>query len=534
MLDDVGIPVPGVDVLFSTATGEKTGVTDANGAARVDNTLGPVKATLFNMEKLREVLRPRLKGPREPQPFDDKNAMVRPLSERFDPVPLKLGVPVPVLLTPAIECHEIPGANFDFGRSYVRSTAIEQLADIAQALRDTTDVQAMIFGHTDLSGSEALNKELSERRAKAVHALLTHDSNGWEQLFSGTADGANWQEKWDMEETQNMLNALGCTDDEGAPLEETGKRDQPTKQAIRRFQRGEFPSRPLEQPVQAESDFLGKDGRRLLFLAYAKRISRQPIAPDRFLPINGAPFMGCGEFNALSVTAKDAASRRVNVFLFDPVTAPDELPCKLRQLPPCRANLDPKPTALGENGRAPFRCRVFQEIASKCNSAPSPDQSHDLVLSFPLQMQSANQFAHKYTLEADDGTITIERTLADDARANDNTFVELAFEHLPENHRYRLMCNDGDILPYTVFDFATMAELQQKFKSAQIAEDLNLPADFAQSATAAVDPITDDDGSNLRDDGTNPDEDEPDDSSPEPTSADELPAGTVTKGGDPS
>lgn len=222
-----------------------------------------------------------------------------------------------------------------------------------------------------------------------------------------------------------MLNALGCTDDEGAPLEETGKRDEPTKQAIHRFQRGEFPDRPAEQAVQPENDLLGKDGRRLLFLAYAKRISRQPVAPDRFLPINGSPFMGCGEFNALSIGAKDAASRRVNVFLFDPVAAPDKLPCKLRQLPPCRANLDPKPTALDANGKAPFRCRVFQGVATKCTAAPSPDLSHDLILSFPLQMQTANDLAHKYTLEADDGTITMERTLADDARAADDTFVQL-------------------------------------------------------------------------------------------------------------
>ena len=190
-------------------------------------------------------------------------------------------VPQKVVLAASVTSHEIPGVNFDFGRSFVRSTAIDQLAEIAEALRNTVDAQSMIFGHTDLSGSEALNKELSERRAKAVHALLTHDSDAWEQLFSGTADGPNWQEKWDMEETQNMLNALGCTDDEGAPLAETGKRDEPTKQAIHRFQRGEFPDRPLEQEPVPENDFLGLGGRRLLFLAYAKRISRAPIPPDR-------------------------------------------------------------------------------------------------------------------------------------------------------------------------------------------------------------------------------------------------------------
>lgn len=65
--------------------------------------------------------------------------------------------------------------------------------------------------------------------------------------------------------------------------------------------------------------------------------------------------MGCGEFNSLSLSQRDAASRRVNVFLFDPVAEPQNLPCKLRQLAPCRANLDPPPTQLDANGRAHLR-----------------------------------------------------------------------------------------------------------------------------------------------------------------------------------
>lgn len=483
VLDDVGGPVAGVDVTLESPDGPQTFTTDDTGTVQFDNAVGPVNAFFDDMVQLRKVLRPRFLAPREPQTFDDSNAIVRPLSQLVNAIALPPDKPLTLLLTASIECHEIPGVNFEFGRSFVRSSAIEQLADIAEALRNTVDVQAMIFGHTDLSGSEALNKELSERRAHAVHALLTHDSVAWEKLFSGTADGANWQEKWDIEEAQNMLNALGCTDDTGAPLTETGKRDAPTKQAIRRFQRGEFPSRPAEQRPLPESDFLGVDGRRALFLAYAKRISRQPIAPDRFLAINGAPFMGCGEFNALSLSAKDAASRRVNVFLFDPVVAPEKLPCKLRQLGPCRANLDPKPTELEPNGKAPFRCRVFQGLATKCTAAPSPDLDHDLVLRFPLQLIDANQLAHKYSLQADDGTLTFERTLLDDARAADDTLVELSFEHLPENHRYRLMCDDGEQPPYAVFEFATLKELQDNFRADLVALDLVVPSDFLQHAT---------------------------------------------------
>ena len=90
-------------------------------------------------------------------------------------------------------------------------------------------------------------------------------------------------------------------------------------------------------------------------------------------------------------------------------------------------------------------------------------------------------------------------------------FAYLAFEHLPELHRYRLMCDDGEQAPYVVFDFATLKELQDKFRGDSSAQDLDVPDDFAQFVTASADPVGDDDGSNLRDDGTNPEDDEDDD-----------------------
>jgi outer membrane protein OmpA-like peptidoglycan-associated protein len=503
VLDDLGAPLPEVDLAFTLPGGELKVVTDGTGKAELKNAVGPVKATLLDLAQVRQILRPRLltEG-REPQPVADAKAKKVALSARMDPIELTPDVPATILLTPFIECHEIPGATFEFGRSYVRSSAIDQLAAIAEALRNTSDVRAMVFGHTDTSGGEALNKELSERRAKAVHALLSHDATAWEQLFSGTADGANWQEKWDIEETQNMLNALGCTDDEGAPLEETAVRDAPTKQAIRRFQRGEYPDKPAEQQPLRESDTLGADGRKELFLAYAKRVTRLPIAADRFAPIGGSPFMGCGEFNPLSLSARDEASRRVNVFLFDPVAEPDSLPCRLRQLPPCRANLDAAPTEPSPDGKPPFRCRIFQKLAANCTTAPSPDLTHDLILRFPLQLQSTNQLGHKYILESDDGTLELTRSLASDARANDDTFVELAFEHLPELHRYRLSCDDGERPKYVVFDFATLTELQDIFSAASIATDLSLPDAFLQAALTPSAAVDTDDGSSIRPDGT--------------------------------
>jgi hypothetical protein len=233
-----------------------------------------------------------------------------------------------------------------------------------------------------LSGSEALNKELSERRAKALYALFTHDADAWEELFSGTADGPNWKEKWDLEEAQHMLNAIGCTDDSGTTLKEDGIRGPRTLQAIHKFQAGNYPDCPPEQAPLARSDYLGKEGRKELFLAYAKRISRKPVDKERISNIGDAKFMGCGEFNPLSEHVRDQESRRAVVFVFDPAAEPQGLPCQLRALGPCQGNCAPqrgtaakKDAEDDDPNKPPYRCKVYQEIAKCCPSKSGQELS---------------------------------------------------------------------------------------------------------------------------------------------------------------
>jgi len=129
------------------------------------------------------------------------------------------------------------------------------------------------------------------------------------------------------------------TDDEGNALKEDGDRGERTKQAIHRFQAGDYPDKPGEQKALAKSDLLGKEGRKELFLAYAKRITRHPIEKGKLERVNGAPYMGCGAYNALSASAKDAESRRVVVFVFDVAATPQGLPCALRSVGACKGQL---------------------------------------------------------------------------------------------------------------------------------------------------------------------------------------------------
>lgn len=458
--DEIGDPVDGLDLTFTFHGEKKTVPTDGAGVARVAGVKGSfASAVVASMASLREKLRPRWKRPRKPAPPTGPKVVTRELEGDLGAVSLENEVPATLVVTPFFKCSEIPGAHFDYGRSFVRADALQPLAEIAEELHETIERKAMLFGHTDLSGGEALNKELGERRARAVLALLTHDADALEELFSGTKDGPHWQEAWGVLEAQYMLNALRVTDDAGNPIKESGVRDAPTQQAIKRFRAGDYLDRPAEQVILAPSIYLGLDGRRELFLAYAKRITRKPVDKERFAKVNGASFVGCGVYNPLSLAAKDRESRRVVVFVFDPASEPQDLPCALRSIKPCQAQLDPP--AKAADGKSPYRCKVYKEIAQKCPCNGGADLSHDLVLKFPVPLREADPLPHEYILESEDGTITQKRKLATDARANDAGRAEVAFSHLPHTHAYRLRCIE-DGAPYTVIDYAKLPDMQKR------------------------------------------------------------------------
>ncbi|KYF70872.1 OmpA family protein [Sorangium cellulosum] len=459
LVDEVGDPIGDVELSIAFNGQKRTVTTSGAGVARVD----PVDASFAevnvkDMGALREKVKPRWEKPRKPKIPTGPAVFERELDQVIDAVAIENEVPATVVITPYFRCKEIPGAHFDFGRSFVRRDAIATLAPIVEDLQGQPIRKAMIFTHSDRSGPEALNKELSERRAKAIHALFTHDAAAWEELFTNKYTGGNWSEAWGTREVQHMLNALSCGDDAGAALIEHGQKDTPTVQAIKRFQRGDYPDLPAEQAPLAVDGDAGPKTRKELFLAYAKRISRQPLPADRIAKVNGEKFMGCGEFNPLSVSAKDAQSRRGVVFLFDNAAEPQGLPCKLGSLAPCKANLGPERTEPDPEGKPPYRCKVYQDIAQLCPCNGGADLSHDLVIQLPYTLAEANKMPHVFIVGSEDGTISQTRTLAADARAHDLGFVEIYFTDLPPHHAYRMRC-EGVEEPYTVFDLTPYEKL---------------------------------------------------------------------------
>src|SRR5262249_2599147 len=161
---------------------------------------------------------------------------------------------------------------------------------------------------------------------------------------------------------------------------------------------------------------------------------REPVPADRIAKVNGNKFMGCGEFNPLSISVKDSQSRRGVVFVFDNAAEPQSLPCKLGSMGPCKANVGPEPTEPDPDGKPPYRCKIYKDIAQLCPCNGGAPLMHDLVVQLPYTLQEANGMPHVLIVESEDGTITQTHTLAADARANDAGMSEVYFTDLPPHH----------------------------------------------------------------------------------------------------
>lgn len=78
------------------------------------------------------------------------------------------GCPIPVEEVARIELE----VHFDFDQSVVKPEFFSEIEELAQFMRQYSDVVVELEGHTDSVGTEAYNLGLSTRRANAVRAVL--------------------------------------------------------------------------------------------------------------------------------------------------------------------------------------------------------------------------------------------------------------------------------------------------------------------------------------------------------------------------
>jgi outer membrane protein OmpA-like peptidoglycan-associated protein len=236
-------------------------------------------------------------------------------------------------------CAEIAGVTFEFDKSFVRPSVVGDLEVLQSEVDKHPAAKIMIWGHTDKVGSEAYNKELSERRAKSVYAFITNQPDIWEELYK--------KENWGIRAVQEILKDMGGPYDPGAVDGVDGPN---TRQAVKNFQ--------TDHGLTVDG-VAGPNTRNKLFTEYMSGTHDIEIDDARFMD---PKHMGCGEFNPMVETeAAEEKNRRVTFYLFHEERLPT-LPCAEGDLAPCqKQTATPLP-----RHKDSFHCSFYDSIARNC------------------------------------------------------------------------------------------------------------------------------------------------------------------------
>jgi hypothetical protein len=244
-----------------------------------------------------------------------------------------------------LECCAIPGATFEFDKSFIRPSVVDHIGDVEALLAKHPEAKIMVFGHTDKVGGELYNKRLSERRAESAFAFIINDTDIWERLHK--------QEDWGIIVIQQILKDFGGEFDPG-PVD--GVDGPQTRQAVKNYQ---------------EANGLGVDGiagprtRKVMFLEYMTGKHDVEVTADQFM---NPKHMGCGEFNPAEETEeRHEPNRRVTFFFFHADRLPN-LPCRHGNLAPCRKQMDPP----SPRHKLTFKCSFYDSLSRKCTCEQPP------------------------------------------------------------------------------------------------------------------------------------------------------------------
>jgi outer membrane protein OmpA-like peptidoglycan-associated protein len=199
------------------------------------------------------------------------------------------------------------GMFFDLDKCFLLPSAMTGIRGVKGEYDAHPGANLLAVGHTDTSGQDAYNLDLSLERADAVAAFLTDQVAAWEAFFgTGKAD----EKRWGTREIQHMLSVLpeGGSAFFGGAVD--GKDGPETQGAVKGFQEangikatGTADAATRKAVIKA---YMGLDGTSL--------------------PAGTAlTTHGCGE-NFPAVETEDGVrspdDRRVEIFIFDGPIAP--------------------------------------------------------------------------------------------------------------------------------------------------------------------------------------------------------------------
>lgn len=95
-----------------------------------------------------------------------------------------------------VACWRLDDVRFKFDSFFVKPETRKEFAGLALLRGMHPGSPLSIFGHADPTGNDDYNKQLSARRAAAMHGIVPRDVDLWEKLYSKPFGGDTWKTRF--------------------------------------------------------------------------------------------------------------------------------------------------------------------------------------------------------------------------------------------------------------------------------------------------------------------------------------------------
>jgi outer membrane protein OmpA-like peptidoglycan-associated protein len=427
LVDEIGEPLGGVDVVFARGSAETRLTTDGTGKARLDDVPDSfARVRLADESVVRGMLRERWKAAREQQwweaPADVTCTEI--VVRRHDPVPscgLVAEEPHWIVLQPRVVLAQLFGMWFETSKCFLLPTALDGLRSVPTLYKQNRETDLVVVGHTDTAGTPSYNDPLSLERARSVVAYLRDEVDAWLDWY-GSHQAS--EKRWGAREDALMISAVASYSGEDPP---------PDESLVHWFQRTYSDQYGLKV-----DDIAGPNTRRALVTEYMA-IDGTSLPADVSVSAHG-----CGESFPLIDGGDGQAevrNRRTEVFFFENPKAPPERP---------PAVLPPPPGDILDAGSREYPEWLLRARETHENEHGEPLPVGQLWIRFALSPDQAVTTRDQVRLFSARRDYDVSKDLSVSHVANDDT-VDVPFDDVPTNGRYTLEIEPEDGEPYFVF-----------------------------------------------------------------------------------
>lgn len=301
VLDEVGEPLSGIELEFSSGLRREILPTDGSGKAKWRQIPSGFATVKFRSEdKVREALHKRWGTPRNkpwyrpPAGKEEQHTILAVRrSQELAGATLTAGEPHTLVLTPWVLQARLFGLCFDTSKCFLLPSARGSLVRLKELYEKNPDTDLLVVGHTDRAGTPSHNDPLSLERAEAMVAFLQDKVDAWYAWY-GSSKPAD--KRWGHREDELMIEGIAEDKGETLPVDRT----------------------PVEWYQETRGlqvdNIAGEQTRKALIKEYMS-------LDDTTLP-EGIKIVahGCGENFPVTAAADGTAAqedRRVEMFFFD-------------------------------------------------------------------------------------------------------------------------------------------------------------------------------------------------------------------------